>query len=154
MSTKRYSDRLGQAQRRGFQPDDIRPGAVFTVTDKAVYFPDETNRTYHEDRWALIVQSQYDPNGHARSLLVIPCSGSGAPAFGDVVLPQNEVNGKLFTKPSVVAYVSLLQPCPRKCLRDYKGDLQDETWGAIFARLAQLLGLSLPAPQVQIPPRL
>lgn len=154
MSSSRYRDRVGEARRKGFDRTDVKPGAVFTVADQAVYFPgDKGDRTFHEHRWAIVAQSQYSTEERPKTVLVIPCSASGGPDLGDFPLPQEELNGELFTKPSVVAYLNLLQPCPKNCLVECRGQLSDRTWGLLFARVAKLFGLGLSVPLVDLPPR-
>jgi hypothetical protein len=154
VSNSRYRDRLGAVQRKGVQPTDITPGAVFTVNDKAIYFPtDDAKRTFHPERWAIIVQSQYSTEERPKTVLVIPCSSSGDPDLGDWPISQDGLNGKLFTADRVTAYVNLLQPCPKALLHEYKGHLDGTQWGRILRRIADLFGLQAPAPQTEIPPR-
>jgi hypothetical protein len=122
---------------------DARPGAVFIVPDEFIAWPASrgANRG-HETRWVIVFQSiglcaiRNKPD----TLTVIPCSssGTGGAAPWDYLIPPEDT---CFTKPRVVAYVSLAQPILKIDLRTTKGHVLPSTLAQITAIAAKNMGL-------------
>lgn len=130
---------------------NLKPGAVFEVSDRLVIFPGDQPRTWHELRRVVVVQ------GHSflgpvnpDTVMVVPCSASQTKVRrGDFEVPDGEPG---FTKTSVVAYTTLVMPVLKTALtpEGHRGQLTDETFGRLLGMIAKNLGIGFSA---TMPPR-
>lgn len=136
---------------------DARPGAVYTVEDRAVALPEARipgapARTAHAERRIILVQSAALATAAApKTLLVVPCSASqGGPSAWDLRVPPGE---PAFDKSMVVAFTSLVQPILKSDVMAYLGQLTDDSLDLLQARLLENLGVRAPL-MAKLPPRL
>lgn len=120
------------------------PGAVYVVQDAAIAFPteripDSGRRTEHVTRRAIVVQAAtHCRTSSPKTILVVPCSCSGAAGPCDMPLPDGEPG---FDAPGVVAYASLVQPILKSELVDHRGQLSSDTLLKLQRLLLENLGV-------------
>jgi hypothetical protein len=142
---------LAAALARGLERPEFTgsfgPGTVVSLKDEAIDFPTDRlpnagARTVHDFRRAIILQVREWANANRPvTLLVVPCSASHRGDVGawDVRIPDGTAG---FTKPSIVAYTSLIQPVLKSDVEAIHGNLDAATLLLLVRTLSRLLDLA------------
>jgi mRNA-degrading endonuclease toxin of MazEF toxin-antitoxin module len=124
--------------------DNMVQGAVFSIADKLVLFPNERQesagpRSEHRYRPVIVVQSVvWNRRAKPNTVLVVPCSSSSTPGPADVSIPEGE---PAFSAASV-AYTCLAQPILKSDLGKYHGMVSAPLLNALRESIASLFGIA------------
>jgi len=148
MAWKTPKERAAAAQ--GMAPraliQQAKPGAIFTVVDKAIAFPNERlpgagARLLHSVRPVVVMMARLRcTSSQPNTLLVVPCSSSHKGMVGDwdLAVPSSE---RAFRNHPTVAYASLVQPILKSELDERWGDVSPEFLVALQRVLASNMAL-------------
>lgn len=134
----------------------MRPGAVFTVKDELVVFPNERlegagPRTKHPTRRVILMSCERAcVSASVKTVLVVPCSASQS-TVGSYDL---EVTGQPgFDADRVVAFASLVQPLLKSDLLAHLGHLEERVAVALLGRVIDHMRISEATGGALLPPR-